>query len=146
MTGRARGYLAIVAARHLILGSICVVHPEHFTSGSYEGIKDALPFVSGDGAMVSWGLIFIIVGILNVIPVLTGRETYARAGLLVNVVVTGFWVGGFIAAQIAGTSAGPSGLIIWASVLAKDSTMLRDPMRNPFEPIVRQMAAVRRGR
>lgn len=146
MTARARGYLAIVASRHLVLGALCASRPEHFTSGSYDGIKDSLPLVTGDGAMVTWGFIFIVVGILNVIPVVTGRETYARAGLLVNVVVTGFWVGGFISAQITGSSAGPSGLIIWASVVAKDLTMLRDPLRNPFEPIVKQMMSVRRGR
>lgn len=139
MTGRARGYLAIAAGRHLVLGTLCAVKPEHFTSGSYDGIKDALPFVTGDGALVVWGVIFIVVGILNVVPVVTGREVYARAGLLLGIVVTGFWIGGFIAAQITGSAAGPSGLVVWSALVLKDLTMLRDPLRNPFEPIVRQM-------
>lgn len=146
MTPRARAYLAIVAVSRLILGLLCALRPDHFTSGTYAGLKGALPFVSDDGAMILWGVIFIGVGLLNAVPVVTGRETYARAGLLVAVAATGCWLGGFIGAQLTGEAQGPSGLIAWSIIVSSDLTMLRDPMRNPFEPVVKMMMAVRRGR
>jgi len=145
LTLRARTYMGIVSMRHLLIGAFCLIRPGDFQSPSYGGVKDALGFLAPDTALMVYGLAFIIAGVASAVPVVTGGDGAARAGLLISVVVTGLWVGGFFAAIWDGTIAGPTGPVVWCAVLAKDLTMLREPLRNPFEPIVRRIAAERRG-
>ncbi|WP_169165088.1 hypothetical protein [Cellulomonas taurus] len=139
MTPRARVYMAICAARHGLLGLACLVRPQDFTSGSFSGVRNFLHWaIPGDPMLRIWGVAFGVVAALAVAAVLTGRPEVARNGLLGSVIVSFCWVGGFIASIWTGQSAGWSGVIVWAAITLKDLTMLQDPLRNPFEPLIRK--------
>lgn len=141
MSRRARFYLLVAAFRHLIIGVFCVFDPLSFKSASYRGIIDAFagfPLVS---AIVLWGYLFIVTGAACLLAAVIGKETPARIGLFLSVVTTAAWAGGFIAAAFTGNSAGPTGGVIWLAVALKDATMLRQPLRNPFEPFIQKVTA-----
>ncbi|QZN86869.1 hypothetical protein [Cellulomonas sp. C5510] len=137
MTPRARAYMAICASRHLFLGVMCLWRPQDFTSGSFDGVKDFLWLLHPDTALMVWGAVFVVVGALAGFAAFTGNEDAARHALFVSVVTTFMWAGGFAWSILTGTSAGWSGVIVWSALAAKDLTMLRDPLRNPFEDLVR---------
>ncbi len=138
LTPRARAYMVIVATRHVLVGLVCIAAPGTFRSGSYSGIKQALPF-GGDASLCAWGVMFAATGLLAAYAAWSAGEQPARFALLWSVITSAFWVGGFGAAWAAGDLAGWTGPIIWATVTAKDCTMLRSPLRNPFEPVVRKV-------
>lgn len=142
MTPRARAYMAICSVRHLLLGIALVAAPQAFKSQTYDGIKDLLPLPS-DVALAGWGGIFIATGILAGVAALIGREGEARWALLASVLTTALWAGGFTVYVTAhwiqmGELVNPSGPLIWLAVALKDITMLRNPLVNPFEQLVRQ--------
>ncbi|GEL47394.1 hypothetical protein CHO01_25100 [Cellulomonas hominis] len=136
MTPRARAYMTICALRHLLLGLMCVVRPGDFTSPSYDGVKAVLP-VPPDAALITWGVAFVLVALVAVHAAVTGSEESARHALTGSVVVTAMWVGGFVWSILTGSLVGWSGVIVWTALAAKDLTMLRDPLRNPFEDLIR---------
>ena len=136
MTHRARAYLGIAAARHVLLGLLCILDPATFTSPSYEGILSALPIFHVITAIEVWGVVFIVTGSVCAAAAGTARAGVARLGLTMSAVVSAMWVGGFLASALSGALAGWSGPVVWAALVAKDLTMLRDPLRNPFEDLV----------
>lgn len=139
MTPRARIYMAICAARHVLLGAACLIDPGGFTSGSFAGVKDVLRWWVGPDEMLRiWGAAFVAVGAICSVAAIAGRVELARIGLLTSVVISAMWVGGFVASIWSGQSAGWSGVIVWGAVTGKDLTMLQDPLRNPFEPLIRK--------
>jgi hypothetical protein len=141
MSRRARFYLLVAAGRHIVIGLLCVLDPESFTSGSYQGIIDAVAGISLGAGIVLWGYLFLITGGACLIAAIVGREAAARAGLLFSVVTTACWAGRFFASIYGGTSAGYTGAVIWTAVFLKDATMLRQPLRNPFEPLIQKVTA-----
>lgn len=144
LSPRARVYMGIAAVRHLLVGLFCFFRPGDFTSPSYNGVKGALPFVNPNHSLQAYGVFFILTALTCAWSVVSGREGAARAGLLFSVVTTGFWVGGFFAAALDHTLGGPTGPVVWTAIVAKDLTMLREPLRNPFEPLVRRVIEQRR--
>lgn len=141
MTKRAKVYLLIATARHLAVGLACVLAPSSFKSGSYQGIIDALAGIPFLTSIELWGWAFLGTSLACFIGAVIGRETPARVGLVFSVVTTACWAVGFAASMFMGSSAGSTGFFIWAAVAAKDATMLRQPLRNPFEPLVQKLVA-----
>lgn len=141
MTPRARAYMTIAAVRHLLLGAALILMPQAFQSETYNGIKDLLP-LPPESALAGWGGIFLATGIFCSVAAALGRQGEARWALLASVLTTALWAGGFTVyvgvlwAQ-TGELVNPSGPIIWAAVCLKDITMLRNPLINPFEQLVR---------
>lgn len=140
MTPRARAYLTIAAVRHTLVGSFCILTPHAFHSPGYIPIKHAIP-APPDQALACWGVLFIATGALAAHAAIRRQEGYARWALLASVVSSALWAAGFIAGLVQGQTGGPTGWVIWTAVTLKDITMLRAPMRNPFEPIVRKALA-----
>ena len=141
MSRRAKVYLLVAAARHIIIGLFCVFDPLSFSSGSYQGIIDALAGLPFGSSIVIWGYLFLVSGAACLLAAIVGKEAHARVGLLFSVVTTACWAGGFIASGFTGNSAGPTGGVIWLAVALKDATMLRQPLRNPFEPLIQKVTA-----
>ena len=146
MTHRARAYLLIAAARHAIVGLYCVLQPLSFTSTSYQGISDAFSWLSTTDAMVLWGYLFLLTALACIFAAWKGTEGPARIGLLLSVVTTACWGGGFLAAIMTGASMGPTGAVVWLAIALKDSTMLRQPLCNPFEQLTQKVIADRKVR
>lgn len=140
MTPRARAYLTIVSLRHTLVGICCITIPGAFHSPGYLPIKHAIP-VPAATALFCWGVLFVATGVLAAVAAFVGQEGFARWALLASVVSSALWAAGFIAGLVQGQTGGPTGWIVWSAVTLKDITMLRAPMRNPFEPIVRKALA-----
>lgn len=138
MTRRAQAYLLICAVRHLAVGLACVVIPEAFSSPVYSGIKKALP-LSADYAMSLWGVLFLVTGVWCCTAAMVRFEQPARIALLLSVITSAFWAGGFAFAALGGDMSVPSSPVLWVSVTLYDLTMLRQPLRNPFESITRRI-------
>jgi len=140
MSARARAYLGITAGFHLSLGSFCLLAPHAFMSPSYEGLRNAMP-VPYSLDLAAWGAVFALVGIACAFAAVFGRESTARTSLLLSVIVTGAVAGSFLASWVSGTLQGPTGPLVWLTLAFKDMTMLRNPLRNPFEPVVQRVLA-----
>jgi hypothetical protein len=140
MTPRARAYITIAGLRHLLVGAFCLAAPEQFRSSSYQPIKTALPAPESQ-ALLWWGVMFVGTAMLAATAAVRGREGIARWALLASVLSSAVWAAGFVAGAIEGVLTGPTGPIIWTAVTLKDITMLRAPMRNPFEPVIRKALA-----
>lgn len=141
MTARARAYMAIAAARHLLIAGFCLFAQDTFASPSYQGLRDAVPFVSDSAAIPFWGFAFLITGSACAFGGIRGSEGVARWALLMSVITTAAVGGGFLAAWFQGSLAGPTGPVIWFAIAFKDLTMLGNPLRNPFEPVVKRVLA-----
>ena len=126
MTWRARGYLTIAGARHFLTGLAAVLMHELF------------PQVDLGLSIFAWGILFLVGGTHLWFAAATGSENHARIGLALSAVVTSVWAAGFLAAWAGGVVASPLGGILFATLTFKDLTIVRDPMRSPFEPIIRE--------
>lgn len=145
MTPRARAYLLICAIRHIVLGMALVMVPEAFQSETYRGVKNLLP-LPPDNVMIGWGGVFLSAGLLSLVAAWIGREGEARWALLVSVLTTALWAGAFLVYVgstwiTTGDLVNPSGPVVWSAICLKDITMLRSPLRNPFEELVRRAAS-----
>lgn len=134
MTGRARMYLAIAAVRHLLIAASTWLFTPYFTSPSFGQIRTIMP-------LQWWGILFAGAGLTCGIGALIGRETLARVGLILSASSSALWAGGFLAAALTGHTAAPTGVIIWWAVAFKDLVVCRQPLRSPFEPLVRMLNA-----
>jgi hypothetical protein len=139
MTPRARFYLGTNVLLHGWLAFFCLLAPQTFHSTSYDGVKTALP-LDRENALTAWGLLFLLTATLSAVAAWRGSEYMARCSLLLSAICCAAWVGGFIAAYCAGVLTGPTGLAWSTAIMAKDLSMLRQPLRNPFEPYIRRFA------
>lgn len=136
MTARARFLVVIVAARNLALGASLLLLPERFTSNSYAVIS-SLPWAV-------WGVGMLVVGVVCVAAAITMDELTARVGVGLSATVSLVWAVGFALATLPGDHppASPAGVIVWASLTAKDFLIVSYPMASPFEPIINRIAAM----
>lgn len=131
--------MGIASARHVCMALFAILAPYKFASPAYEGLREALPFAAGSHAIIAWGWVFAATGILCALGAIRASEDTARWALFISVVVTAAIGGGFLAAWAAGVLTGPTAMITLFAVALKDLTMLRSPLRNPFEPVVQRV-------
>lgn len=143
MSSRARWYLAIASLVHGVLGVLMLVRPEDFSTPGFVGMKRTFYLLTNDNAISVWGGLYILVGVLCGIGVANRRRLWAQIGLASSVIVTGATFSTFAYAIWIGVSTGWFGLIFAAGLTAKDYIGLRDPMRNPFEDLAREVVAAR---
>lgn len=138
LTPRARAYLLGIAVQHSSIAFFAFVNLQLFSSPAFDGIKRALPLLPFDQAMRGWGVLLAAAAVINVIAAVRGSEGLARAALLMCVTVEGAWLGGYLASWASGSLISPVGVIVWGGLIYRDITMLRQPLRNPFEPLLRR--------
>lgn len=126
MTPRARGYLAIAAARHLIVGVFAVFAADTFQSPSFYPIIAAAP-------LPLWGIMFVIVAAACGVGAWRKSARIARLGLMGSAATTLMVGVGLCMAYFSGDLASPTGPVIWLAVAFKDFTVCADPLRSPFE-------------
>lgn len=136
MTTRARFLVTIVAARNLLLGAALLLVPERFTSTSYSVIS-CMPWTA-------WGVIMLAVAVMSAAAAITMDELIARVAVGASATLSLVWAVGFaIAAAAPGwPAASPAGVIVWASLTAKDFLICSYPMASPFEPIIDRISAL----
>lgn len=124
MTFRARAYMAIITTRQLLGGSLYVW---------------VWATQTRDGAHLAWGLLFLVVAVVAGLPIWTARDGQARAGLLLSIAVTSAWFGSFVVAAVTTPGYWSVAMaIILGALTCKDLTMVQEPLRNPFEALVRE--------
>lgn len=131
MTWRARGYLGISAARHFAVGAYVLALPGDFTADAYQVIREILP-------MRAWGVLFLLGGLHMAYAALAGREPHARTGLTFSAVASACWAAGFLMGYYVGGVVTLLGFIVFAALTGKDLVVCAQPMRSPFERIVRE--------
>lgn len=139
MTPRARFYMGVVATRSTLLGLFCVLGPQLFSSVTYHGLMSAFHPIPGETTIRLWGIAWLVTAVTAWYATATGREGEARAALMMSIVSSACWAMGFTIAVMNGISTGPTGTIVWWALVFKDGTMLRQPLRNPFEPLVQRV-------
>jgi len=131
MTWRARAYLVIAAARHILVGAACIVLVADFDGDSFQVIRAVLP-------VWVWGVAFLVGGAHLTYAAIRGSEGHARVALSLSAISTSVWAAGFLLAYQEGGAVSPIGVIFATALTAKDLVICRQPMRSPFEPIVRE--------
>lgn len=133
MTTRARVLVLIVAFRNFALGACLLATPGRFTSISYDVIR-SLPWPV-------WAWMMLATGVACAAAAISMDELTARVGVGASATISLVWAAGFGMA-VCGTGASPAGVIVWASLAAKDFLIVSYPMASPFEPIIRRVFRV----
>lgn len=135
MSGRARGYLSLLAFRHLGIGVICLSLGYVFESPSFRVIKLWAP-------IKVWGVILLLVGSMALSAVFLGRERYARLSIILSLALTSIWAGAFVTDALIYTDphhpgvASPVWAVTWVTLCGKDLILAAMPLRSPFEYLV----------
>lgn len=135
MSHRARTYLAILAARHVIIGGIALVCP--WVLGRVVGeVGWLLPWLPPERALDLWGLLFLGTAAVGSGSAITRDAGAARLALAASVISTAAFAGTIIGALLTGAPAGWLLAPLLLVMCAKDLTMLRNPVRVPIEDVV----------
>lgn len=138
MTWRARAYVGVTATRNAALGACAIGLPGDFSGDSYQVITEIAP-------ISVWGVMFFIGGSHLAYAAVTGNEGHARTGLSLSAVSTSLWAAGFYMAYFVGGVVTLIGAIVFTALTLKDLIVCAQPMRSPFERIVREYVGPRGG-
>jgi hypothetical protein len=139
MTWRARAYIGVSAARNVALGGVAIGLPGDFDGDSYAVITRIAP-------ITIWGVMFFLGGAHLAYAAITGTEGHARTGICLSAVSTSLWATGFYLAYFSpGGVVTLVGAIVFTALTLKDLIVCAQPMRSPFERIVKEYVGPRGG-
>lgn len=138
MTWRARAYLIATAVQHTLAGLSCLLLPETFDGDAFQVVRTIAP-------MWAWGILFLAGGIHLAYAAARSSEIAARVGMPLSALMISLWAAGFVLAFNEGGAVSPIGAILTASLTFKDLIVCGQPMRSPFEPLVKEYASTHRG-
>lgn len=143
MTTRARTFMGVVVLRHGVLGLFCLLDSNGFSETTYVGMAGAMPVLGDEAAFITWGVLLLLSAALAMVSVITASPDHAKTGLLFSVGITSSWFFGLLATalQPGGSGAGWAFLVALLGLVLKDLTMIREPMRNPFEEVIKVIAS-----
>lgn len=127
MTARAQLYIAVVASRHFALAAVMAIAPGMLTGLLYAHITIAL-----------WLAAFLAVGSAALVASVMRSERLAYIALFGSIFVTGCWIGGMLLAAANGQPH-LGALVAWVALGGKDAILLRNPLRDPFEPLIQRL-------
>lgn len=132
MTLRARAYLCVSAMRHLALGFVGILLPELFEGRAFKVIFSIFN-------LEVWSILLVVGGFHLAYAAGRGSVEHARVGLVLSACMTSAWAAGFLY-TFAHTGSGLSlvGGILFTALVLKDLVQCGQPLRSPFEPIVRK--------
>lgn len=133
MTWRARTYLAIGGTRHLCTGTIAFVAARYYDDSPWAVLISVL-------SLKVWALAFIVGGLHFFYSAIMGEEWQARVALVVSAALTASWSAGFLLSAIEGSITALLIGVLLAALAGKDLVVCAQPLRSPFEPILRRIA------
>lgn len=134
MTPKARQYLLITALYFFLMGLSMLLSPERFSSPSFEIVANRIPF-----GLDGWATIHLLTSLLALHAARVGREKPAWLALIIGAGILGAWTYGFfVALQISG-EASVSPLWAYGALTLYHLTQARQPLRAPFDPLIRSM-------
>jgi hypothetical protein len=131
MTVRARLYLLVASLRHLAFGIPLLVRPQDFDTPSFNIFAQIMP-------RWAWATMMITAGLYLAFAMLRATEVHARLALVASAVAAVMWCTGLV------TAIDPDRATTWilptvfAAIAFKDFVMCAQPLRLPFEPIIRR--------
>lgn len=131
MTWRARAYLAVGSLRHIALGASGLALADTFQSDAFKILFDVF-------SLELWSILFLAGGLHLAYAAGKGSTSHARVALILSACMTAAWAVGFILAFHAGGVVSPLGGILFSALVLKDLVQCGQPLRSPFEPIVRK--------
>lgn len=134
MTVRAQAYLCVAALRHLALGIVALTLPGVFGGAAMRVTLQVF-------TLQVWAVLFIVGGAHLAYSAGRGHVGHARVALVISACMTSAWAGGFLLAFRASGFASPLGGIggiVFTALVLKDLVQCGQPLRSPFEPIVRK--------
>lgn len=136
MTSRARAYLLVNVVFHGVTGLACLFAEERLAAPAFRFISELMPFWL-------WGIGFLITAAACLYALGRPNETWARVGLVLSAVSSAVWAGGFAAAVAdvpPGEPVSPTGVLAWGAIAVKDLIVCRQPLRSPFEPLIKRLS------
>lgn len=133
MTWRARAYLTIGAARHILVGALSIVVSHDFDGTPWAVVINVLP-------LWIWGIVFLAGGLHLAFAAAIGDEGHARWGLVISASLTAGWATGFLLATLQGSVSAFLIGVLFAALSLKDFVVCAQPLRSPFEPVMRRYA------
>lgn len=138
MTSRARWYLIIVTGYCLFMAYGLFFYQDWFRTANLAPVIDMIPF-----QLTAWGVIHTVIGALAFYAAYKGSGSAAYQTLIAAFVIVGLWAFGFVwAAGMAihtGNKAGWSGAVVYTSLALTHLVQARQPIRSPFDPIMRSV-------
>lgn len=141
MTPRARLYLLAIAVYCLIIGAACIYLHPNFVSPAFNVIKDKMPF-----RLRGWAVLQIGVGITSFWACWKASERFAWYALTGSAIVSGLWATWFLYPLFVldGVSETARFVLIllgsgFSLLTALNLVQARQPLRSPFEPILRSL-------
>lgn len=136
MTTRARAYLIIGGLRHLLIGGFMLRFEDQFAAATFLPIVGAFPLWAWAGAMLAAAALMGTAATFR-------SANIARVGLVISASVTlAIGVGitaGIIGVWIDGGKATPISAILLLALASKDFAVCTQPIRSPFEPLLRRL-------
>jgi hypothetical protein len=136
MTSRARAYLIIGGTRHFLIGGFMMRFANQFAAATFIPIVGAFP-------LWFWASVMLTAAGLMGAAAFLRSASIARAGLVVSGSVTlAIGVGvlaGAILVWLDGGKATPITAILLLSLALKDFAVCTQPIRSPFEPLLRRL-------
>lgn len=137
MTWRARAYLIVTALQNIGIGTACLLRSETFNGDAFQKIRDIAP-------LWAWGIIFLAGGLHLAVAAAKSHEILARVGMPLSALIISLWAAGFVLAYEEGGAVSPVGALIAISLTLKDLIVCAQPMRSPFDPVVKEYANTHR--
>ena len=134
MTPRARAYLAVVTVRHLLVGGVFLLLGGSMPPAPYRAFADPAP-------LAMWGSAALVVGTVALVSVAWRSERWARFALIISATLTSLMALALILSLFDLTAMGALLTILLASFTAKDMIVSQDPIRSPFERLLRSRGA-----
>lgn len=129
MTWRARAYLSIASARHLVIGTSMLLLPHTYDTRSYHLLFRDLP-------SVFWSVIVLIGGLYLAYAAYRASELHARVALILSCGIASMWAASFALIAFHGY-ASVLATAVFGALAGKDLLVCGQPLRSPFEPLVR---------
>lgn len=131
MTLRARAYLCIGSLRHLAMGASGLALSDTFDGAAFKVLL-------GVFSLEVWSILFLLGGMYLAYAAGKGDVWHARVALIFSASMTAAWAVGFFLAFRQGGVVSPIGGILFSALVLKDLVQCGQPLRSPFEPIVRR--------
>lgn len=129
MTWRARAYLTIASARHLAIGGSMLILPHTYDTRSYHLLFHDIP-------SVFWSVVLLIGGAHLAYAAIRANELHARIALILSCGISSMWAASFAFIAFHGY-ASILATAVFGALAGKDLLVCGQPLRSPFEPLVR---------
>jgi hypothetical protein len=138
MTTRARVFMAVVATRNIVVGlSLLLAQKQYGEPNLAFGVVRAVMPIP------VWGIAMVAIGILAGCSAAALLRPWATWAIALSATISGTWcmclsIQFVQVLQVAG-GLSPMLPVLWGALTAKDLVIAWQPMRSPFEPVIRRL-------